>query len=188
MIVPAEDVDAIVAGELDDVVLTDPLSKGTVHAIQTRPGERARCHVEILERWPHKRAGWVHRFRVVPTPHVPHLLHRNPGAGRADYTSSPGQAMREEGEAPSPGDMALLKHLAHVQALRDREERRAVQKELTLEKRLAAYQHEAKRRRIDIRKESSLLRHMLSQGRDAHALQQAERIAVKLDHDLDRAA
>lgn len=188
MLVPAEDVDAIAAGELDDTVVCDPLTIGTVHAIQTKVGERARCYVEIVERWAHSSGGWVVRFKVVAKPHSPRLLHRNPGAGRADYTASPGRAMREEGEAPSKDDELLQRTLSHVQALRDREQRRNTEAGLPLEKRVANYLHEAKHRRIDIRKESRLLHRMLDGGRARHAEQQADKIRAKLDQDLDRAA
>ena len=188
MIVPREDVDAIKVGELDDIVLVDPLNVGTIHAVQTRPGERAYCYVEIKDRWPHTSGGWVHRFEITIQPHVPRLLHKNPGAGRSDYTHRPGNAMREEGEAPSKDDMALLRQRARVQALRDREDRRVTQQALPVEKRIAAFQHEAKFRHIDIRREARLLKHMLAHGRDHHAAQQIDRIQAKLDHDLDRAA
>lgn len=188
MIVPVEDLEAIVEGDLDDIVLATALSVGTTHAIQTRPGQRACCHVEIVERWPHTSGAWVHRFTVVPTPHTPHLLHKNPGAGRSDYTSVPALGMAGEGEAPSKDDMALLRQRARIEAMRDREERRTVQAGLPLEKRIVAYQHEAKIRRIDIRRETRLLRHMLERGRGHHAKQQVTRIEAKLDHDLDRAA
>lgn len=186
MIVPAEDIEAILAGELDDAILPEPLSVGAVHAIQTRAGEQARCHVEILERWRHAEGGWVHRFMRVPRPHIPHLLHKNPGAGRSDYTTRPGNAMREEGEAPSREDMILFRQIAKVQALRDREERRKVQEQLSLEKRVVAYQHEAKRRRIDIRNEMRLVHRLKSRGKSLDNAMQG--IRRKLDSDLDQAA
>lgn len=188
MIVPVEDVVAIVAGELDDCVLAEPLSVGTVVAIQTRVGERGRCYVEIVERWRHTSGGWVHRFALVAKPHSPRYLHRNPGAGLADYTTRTGSALREEGEAPSKDYMALFRQRSMAQALQDRSERRRVQQSLPLERRIESYIHEAKLRRIDVRKESRLLHQMLRAGRAHHAEQQARKIESKLDSDLGQAA
>lgn len=178
MIVPRDQLGPIARGEQTEAHLPPghPCPQiGTIQAIQGGVGKEATCTVRVLDHWHHHQGGFMVRFQLaaeVP----PRLLARS--LSRA-YTTDPASAVPEEGEAVDPATQRWLTDEAHLRDATRRNQIRVDREALDLERKIVAYQTEARRRHIDIRSELRLLDRMKD---DKHVVKvQTLQIRRKLD-------